>query len=989
MRNPIPVLAFALLAAATAVAGTTQLPVAIGGADSVSGKIDPAGDSDAFSVFLGAGDTLKASARESAPSFGLFCTLKVTDPQGVDVTPSNAKGQGSQKVSLQFKASATGTHVVTLSGNPPELSGGHVGNYQFAVSVKRAKPAAGKFADAAGGAISLRFPAPAGSSVSISATTKKGGFDLSALARPDGSAEPAFAASVKAKKRRSASVSKFALTGGSGTYEVQGRYDAGSAVVVKVSLATNERKHTRRLGDDEPVLDQMLTPFPAQGLVGTLLNVAGINFDDITVTDSKGTVTGHTYPTFTLGGVTVPASSVTHPNGAIYKFPVPAGLATNQTYDLTVVNADGQGIAATGVFFIIPAPQISSLSFSEAGPAGGRKIRISGQYLRPGSSVRFGTTIVQPTTTRSTYIDVIAPPHAPGNVELAVRDDYGQTASAAGGFTYLNIGSNRITSVSPTFLQAVGGETVTVNGADFVADTVLTLDGAAMTTTLVSSSVMKFTAPQHADAAVKLRVTDQYDQTSAVDLALKGFLNTTSSAIPAPVTTTNAVDGWRATRVLVGDVDGDGKPDLVLIRPEKAFGNDANRSRLRLLLGNGTGGFSDATGSKLPAVSGDEDWRAKDAVLVDIDGDNDLDLVLITDDQVSSGARSSLRVLKNNGSGTFTDATTTSVPASTTYGDRNQGVAIAVGNFDGTAAELVITHTDYFTETIVTSGGPAVPPNPPPPDIITYNYFPGTRVLTNNGQGVFTRKAGALPAVTPTGANQFQGVAVAAANVDGTNRDDIVITRAQPVADPSNAGNFLLATTLLTNNGSAVFTDVTASKLPAKSDPEYLQGDRVWLRDVDNDGDADLVVASASRLVSPVNSQTSTAPAVRVFYNNGSGTFAAPSSAVLPAADDQDSSQADGVAFADLTGDGKTDLFVVSAHSPNFGARGARPLIRVGSSWTQGALGLPSPLDGDDLRGVDAAAIDVDGDGDLDLVIVRDEANDSVRNTLVLVNQRK
>ena len=39
--------------------------------------------------------------------------------------------------------------------------------------------------------------------------------------------------------------------------------------------------------------------------------------------------------------------------------------------------------------------------------------------------------------------------------------------------------------------------------------------------------------------------------------------------------------------------------------------------------------------------------------------------------------------------------------------------------------------------------------------------------------------------------------------------------------------------------------------------------------------------------------------------------------------------------------------------------------------------------------GADAAAIDVDGDGDLDLVIVRDEANDSVRNTLALVNQRK
>jgi hypothetical protein len=988
MRNPIPVLALILGAAPAAFADITQLPVAIGGNDTVSGKIDPVGDTDSFSVFLGTGDVLTVSAKEAAPTYGLFCTLAVTDPQGLDVTPANAKGQGSQRASCALKAASTGTYVVTLSGNPAAVSGGHTGNYRFAMTVKRLKPAAAKFADAAGGAISYKFTAPAGSTLTLAATTRKGGFDLTALARPDGSPEPGFSAALKTKVRRSAALTKFGLTGGSGGYELQGHYDAGSSVVVKVTIASNERKHARRLSDAEPTLDPMLPPFPSQGLVGTILSVAGLNFDDITLVDAKGNITGHQYPSFTLGGVPIPPASVSHPNGAIYKFAVPAGLATNQAQDLTVVNADGQGITATGVFFVIPAPQISSLSFSEAGPAGGRTIRINGQYLRAGSSVRFDTTIVQPIASRSTYIDVVAPPHAPGNVVLTVRDDYGQTVSAPGGFTYLNIGSNRITSVSPTFLQAVGGETVTVNGADFVADTVLTLDGVAMDASLVSSSVMTFKAPEHADATVKLRVTDQYDQTSAVDLQLKGFVDTTSTAIPAPVTTTNAVDGWRATRVLVGDVNGDGYPDLVLLRPEKAYGSDANRSRLRLLLGDGSGGFTDATSSKIPAVSGDEDWRARDGVLVDVDGDGHLDIVIVTDDQVSSGQRSSLRVLKNNGSGTFTDATSSSVPASTTYGDRNQGVAIAVGNFDGNGAELVVTNSDYFTETIVTSGGPAVPPNPPPPDIITTNYYPGTRVLLNNGSGVYTRKTNALPSVTASGANQFQGVAVAVANVDGQNRDDIVITRPSPVADPSNSGSYLLATTLLTNNGSAVFTDVSSTKLPAKSDPEYLQGDRVWLQDVDGDGDPDLVIASPSRLVSPVSGSASTAPAVRIFYNS-SGTFSAPASAVLPAADDQDSSQADGVAFADLTGDGKMDLVLVSAHAPNYAGRGARVLVQSGGAWLQGQLGLPSPLAGDDLRGVDVAVIDVDGDGDLDIVVVRDEADDTVRNTRVLVNPRK
>jgi hypothetical protein len=65
-------------------------------------------------------------------------------------------------------------------------------------------------------------------------------------------------------------------------------------------------------------------------------------------------------------------------------------------------------------------------------------------------------------------------------------------------------------------------------------------------------------------------------------------------------------------------------------------------------------------------------------VLFDMDGDSDLDLAIITDDAIgdgSGGFRSSLRILRNNGSGTFTDATSTAVPAFTSYGDRNQGVA--------------------------------------------------------------------------------------------------------------------------------------------------------------------------------------------------------------------------------------------------------------------------------------------------------------------------
>src|SRR5439155_1061786 len=130
---------------------------------------------------------------------------------------------------------------------------------------------------------------------------------------------------------------------------------------------------------------------------------------------------------------------------------------------------------------------------------------------------------------------------------------------------------------------------------------------------------------------------------------------------------------------------------------------------------------------------------------------------------------------------------------------------------------------------------------------------PGTRILVNDGTGVFTRKSGALPAVTPSGATQYQGDALAVGDVRRNGVQDIVITRGAPIVDPQSATNFLVTASLLQNDGTGTFSDVSATKLPAKSDPEYLQGDRVYLADADGDGAPELFLESINRIVSPVN----------------------------------------------------------------------------------------------------------------------------------------
>src|SRR5262249_30193060 len=156
------------------------------------------------------------------------------------------------------------------------------------------------------------------------------------------------------------------------------------------------------------------------------------------------------------------------------------------------------------------------------------------------------------------------------------------------------------------------------------------------------------------------------------------------------------------------------------------------------------------------------------------------------------------------------------------------------------------------------------------------------------------------------------------------------------------------------------FTDATASNLPAKSDPEYLQGDHVQLVELTGDGRPELVIASASRVVSPTTGQTATTPALRIFANDGNGVFTAAPNA-LRAADGQDYLQCDGFVVGDLYGQGNREFVLVSKTAPNQSGPGARLLIRSGATlWISGSKGLPDPALSDNLRGADVAVLDVD-----------------------------
>jgi len=95
----------------------------------------------------------------------------------------------------------------------------------------------------------------------------------------------------------------------------------------------------------------------------------------------------------------------------------------------------------------------------------------------------------------------------------------------------------------------------------------------------------------------------------------------------SPITVTG-----RPQNLAVGDVNNDGKPDLVVPH--------ADDSRVTVLLGDGKGGFAPAPGS--PVDLGSRAWAV---AVADIDGDGKADLVAATGDGV--------RVLLGDGRGSF------------------------------------------------------------------------------------------------------------------------------------------------------------------------------------------------------------------------------------------------------------------------------------------------------------------------------------------------
>ncbi len=251
--------------------------------------------------------------------------------------------------------------------------------------------------------------------------------------------------------------------------------------------------------------------------------------------------------------------------------------------------------------------------------------------------------------------------------------------------------------------------------------------------------------------------------------------------------------GYFAESVAVKDVNGDGKPDLVVAN-ECSDTACMKHGFVGVVLGNGDGTFQ-------PAVTYDSGgYSAFSVAVADVNGDGKPDLVVANECASSNCTNGGVGVLLGKGDGTF--------QAAVSYDSGgHDAFSVAVDDVSGDGK----------------------------PDLLVANFCADSNCLTDGSVAVLLGKGdGTFRAAVTYDSGAYHAVSVAVGDVNGDDKPDLLV--ANFCADTNCATG---SVGVLLGNGNGTFRTATTYGTGGE------EPGSVALADVNGDGNSDLLVANA------------------------------------------------------------------------------------------------------------------------------------------------
>ena len=148
---------------------------------------------------------------------------------------------------------------------------------------------------------------------------------------------------------------------------------------------------------------------------------------------------------------------------------IPTGAIAG-TWNVVVVNSDGQTGTGSNLFTVLPPPTFTSITPSVGNTGGGQSVTIVGTGFVSGGSLAVsigGSPATGVTYSSSTSITAVTPSGTAGSKWVNITNGNGGTVNTTGAYTYVT--PPTFTSITPSVGNTGGGQSVSIVGTGFVS----------------------------------------------------------------------------------------------------------------------------------------------------------------------------------------------------------------------------------------------------------------------------------------------------------------------------------------------------------------------------------------------------------------------------------------------------------------------------------------------------------------------------------------